>query len=251
MADKQPWKMPLDDEYHIPEVELPTAHRRVCEWCKQSLRPQDFTSEAPICRDCEMHQKDKELEQSKHHVLSLIAKPIAEAVKANDALPRLERVFSMFVDNLGGEEAFALLWAEHFRKGLEARPGSHSMLQMFHQIAKVNLELSKRQQQEEIIDLSDKQLKQQRELARMSIVRDIMQDPGSAGMLMEALNAENKQLHEAVPGVSEAIDRWEDDQREKARDPDADASAEAQEMEFNDTVENYHDEGCSDADPDE
>ena len=160
----------------------------------------------PICQDCRRTAAERELADVRCQQFNKVSKAVIDtANKGSNALPRLEFVFAEFMAYMGGERSFSMLWAEHFRIALTNRPGSHGNLQMFNAIAKVNLELSKRQQQESVLDLTDQQLRDRREMAQMKMLADILEDPGKVQLLLAAQRTTAQGI-EDVPGVAEKME---------------------------------------------
>lgn len=207
----QPAKVPYDhaaraaETCGCPPAKLPPSKGTIkCVKCKRELCFDEFPSLTdPYCRDCRSTASTEELNEMKARMCKDFSVKLHATAENRLPLEHIEAFLAELMYDFGGMRLFVKCWSEQLKRSFEREPGSYKNLDQCRSIAKLVMDCNKLQHQEDVLDLSDEQLRVQKELALMKMLDDAAGDPHRRGLLIELMRSNGITLGE-IPGLEYA-----------------------------------------------
>ena len=185
----------------FPVPKLHATGRLECRCCHEVLPHNCFQNlEDPFCTDCRVKKSEGELNELRAKLCSDFSHQMQLADQGRIPLDKLESFLAELVYDFGGMRLFVKCWADQLKQAIERNPGSIRVLDHFPRIAKLVLDCNKLQHQEDLLDLSDEQLRFQKEQALLEMLNSAAVDPHRRQLLVQLLRSGGVKLSE-IPGL--------------------------------------------------
>jgi hypothetical protein len=158
----------------------------------------------PLCETCREEAPAKELNELKARMCKDLSVKMQQAADGRLPLEHVELFLSELMYDFGGMRVFVKCWSEQLKRSFEEKPGSKTNLDQCRSIAKLVMDCNKLQHQENVLDLSDEQLRVKKELALMQILSDAAGDPHRRRMLVELMRVNGISLGD-IPRLSDSM----------------------------------------------
>jgi len=207
MLDLPPAKIPFDHatragephDYPIPPLEQ--KGRVECMQCHEWLAFDRFSDlQDPLCDDCRKAAPERELAAIRQRMCKDFSRRMATVGYGPIALEHIETFLAELMYDFGGMKVFVHEWARQLKESFHKNPGSKANMDQCRSIAKLVLDCNKLQHQENVLELSDEELRVKKELALMQMLSSSATDPHRRQMLAELIRSNGIQLSE-IPGL--------------------------------------------------
>lgn len=199
-----PAKVKANPETDVHEYPLPDIREKgrvECYFCHEWLPFDRFESLTdPLCYHCRSTASERELQELKERIGKTFTKELIDAGTGRKALDHIENFLAELMYDFGGMRCFVKTWAEQLKIAFEKAPGSKTNLDQCRSIAKLVMDCNKLQHQEDVLDLSDEQLRVKKELALMDMLTSAAGDPHRRRLLVELLRTGGAQITD-IPGL--------------------------------------------------
>lgn len=186
-------------DFPIPDVR--DKGKVECTGCHMWLPFDHFdTLTDPLCAKCRSGVAQKELDEIRGRLCDNFSKEVASVASGRQPLEHIESFLAELMYDFGGMRVFVKEWSDQLRTACTKNPGSRTNLDQFRSIAKLVMDVNKLQHQENVLDLSDEQLRVKKELALMQMLSDAAGDPHRRQMLVELIRSNGISLSE-IPGL--------------------------------------------------
>jgi hypothetical protein len=192
--DLPPAKIPfnledrLREDAGLPPADVREKGRVECSHCHEWLPFDQFTTLTdPQCARCRSGNAERELNEMKARQCITFSQELVGVAEERHPLGHIENFLAELVYNFGGMRPFVKEWSDQLKRSFQDRPGSRTNLDQCRSIAKLVMDTNKLQHQEDILDLSDEQLRVKKELALMQMLTDAAGDPHRRQMLVELM----------------------------------------------------------------
>lgn len=204
--------------------------QRQCSKCRLSLPIEKF----PCLPDprCEKCIPDDVREKKELTAINRAKRQFAQVLDitggATVDVPRLDQLMSAIFRQWGGFELFAADLVYHIQTAMNSKPGSKYVIDSMFNVAKLNLQANKLTRQIDVDQMTDRQLKAQRQLEAMEILADLAKDREYARPLLRILKEAGLEVTEETieqfgapretkeAALTLAVDREEEAAREEA-----------------------------------
>jgi hypothetical protein len=185
--------------YPLPDVQ--DKGRVECSRCHIWLPFDQFESLTdPLCAKCRSGEAQRELSDMRGRMCDNFSKDLSATAAGRQPLEHIESFLAELMYDFGGMRIFVKEWSDQLRVACTKNPGSKTNLDQFRSIAKLVMDTNKLQHQEDLLDLSDEQLRVKKELALMQMLTDAAGDPHRRQMLAELIRSNGISLTE-IPGL--------------------------------------------------
>ena len=193
------------DQHDYPLPEVKSKGKVECLCCHEWLPYDQFTELTdPFCGNCRSGNAERELNEIRARQCQRFSQQLVGRVEGRAPLEHVEQFLAELMYNFGGMRVFVKCWSDQLKVGFEQRPGSKGNLDQCKGIAKLVMDTNKLQHQENVLDLSDEQLRVEKELALMQMLSDSAVDPGRRQLLMELIRSGGMQVQD-IPGIAETV----------------------------------------------
>lgn len=204
-----PAKVKVDrskERHNFPVPHIPEKGRVECLHCHEWLPFDRFESLTdPLCYHCRSTISEVELKALKERMSHDFSKKLAQSFDERQALEHIENFLGELVYNFGGMRAFVKAWSDQLKIAFEKNPGCKTNLDQCRSIAKLVMDCNKLQHQEDVLDLSDEQLRVKKELALMQMLTDAAGDPHRRQMLAALIRTGSMNIGD-VPGLPDYME---------------------------------------------
>lgn len=210
-----PARVPFDREQRsremgdFPPADVRDKGRVECLRCHELLPFDQFESLTdPFCFTCRATAAEAELQEMRARACNDFSRKLALGADDRMPLEHIESFLAELMYDFGGMRVFVKEWYEQLTAAFRARPGSAANLAQCRSIAKLVMECNKLQHQEDVLDLSDEQLRVKKELALMDMLTSAAGDPHRRRMLIELIRSNGMKLDD-VPGIQACVEASE------------------------------------------
>ena len=202
-----PAKVPYDpvkrdtEDVGFPLPDIPQKGKVECMHCHEWLPFDTFDSLTdPLCNHCRSTASERELQDMRLRQCRRFSQSLVSVGNGRQPLDHIESFLAELMTNFGGMRLFVKSWSDQLKKACEDRPGSKGNLDQFRSIAKLVMDTNKLQHQEDVLDLSDEQLRVKKELSLMQMLNDAAGDPGRRQLLIQLIRSGGVNLQD-IPGL--------------------------------------------------
>lgn len=186
-------------DFPIPDVR--DKGRVECKGCHHWLPFDAFDSLTdPLCAKCRSGAAQQELDDIRTRMCDTFSKEMIAAAGGRQPLEHIESFLAELMFDFGGMRVFVKEWSDQLRVACSKNPGSKTNLDQFRSIAKLVMDVNKLQHQENVLDLSDEQLRVKKELALTQMLCDAAGDPHRRQLMVEMMRVNGISITD-IPGL--------------------------------------------------
>lgn len=191
-------------DYPIPP--LREKGRVECIRCHDWLPFDQFESLTdPFCGKCRVAAAEGELAQLRAQQCKSFAKELIAVEAGRKPLEHIAFFLAELMWNFGGMRPFVKEYTDQLKTSFRDRPGAKTNLDQCRSILKLVLDTNKLQHQEDVLDMSDEQLRVKKELALIEMLSDAAGDPHRRQLFLELLRSQSIGI-EDIPGIPQYLE---------------------------------------------
>lgn len=191
-----------EDAGFPPATDVKEKGRVECMCCHAWLpfdRFENLTD--PFCYECRHKHAESELQELKARMCQKFTDGLEDAASGRMPLEHIRDVMAELFYDFGGMRVFVKCWSDQLKAAFEKNPGSATNLRAAGAIAKLVMDCNKLQHQENLMDLTDEQLRFEKDMALLEMLNTAAVDPRRKRLLVELMRVNGIQLSE-IPGIA-------------------------------------------------